>query len=163
MTPIFEWYVIPCASNRKNQPLSYKWTIWTWERTGWSSRPQENHRLFYRKHVEYTSNCWKKTERSQHVTGLTLKTLGSQPIVPKNDSKDKHQKHMCVKEIRLLCSKCVNHSKLNSQCNWGDLHDHLMSTDTFTSTMIKIIIQSSEIYEESGLRPWFGSSNTFLH
>ena len=82
----------------------------------------------------------KETERPQHITNSALKTLGSPPIMPKNGFKNKHQKHMCVKEIRLLCSKCVNHFKLNSQRNWEDLHDHLMSADTFTLTIIKIII-----------------------
>ena len=30
------------------------------------------------------------------------------------------------------CSKYDNHSRLNSQCNWGNLYDHLMGMRIFT-------------------------------
>ena len=42
------------------------------------------------------------------------------------ESKNKHQKDMCLKEIGLHASKHANHSRLNSQLNWGDLFDLLM-------------------------------------
>jgi hypothetical protein len=38
------------------------------------------------------------------------------------------------------CSKYDNHSKFNSQHNWEDLHDHLMSTRIFTLIINKIFM-----------------------
>ena len=49
-----------------------------------------------------------------------------------------------------MCSKQVNHSKLNNQHNWGNLYDHLMSTRIFTLVMNEIFIISSHNYNESG-------------
>ena len=39
-----------------------------------------------------------------------------------------------------MCSKYVNHSKLNSQHDWRDLHDHLKSMRIFTLRMTKIFV-----------------------
>ena len=38
------------------------------------------------------------------------------------------------------CSKYVEHSKLNSQHDWEDLYDQLLSTGIFTLIMNKIFI-----------------------
>ena len=38
------------------------------------------------------------------------------------------------------CSKYVEHSKLNSQHDWGDLYDRLPSTEIFTLIMNEIFI-----------------------
>ena len=38
------------------------------------------------------------------------------------------------------CLEYDNHARLNSQHNWGDLYDHLMSMRIFTLIMNKIFI-----------------------
>ena len=39
-----------------------------------------------------------------------------------------------------MCSEYANHSRLNSQHNWGDLYVHLMGTIIFTLIMNMIFI-----------------------
>ena len=54
------------------------------------------------------------------------------------------KKDLCWREIG-LCAENVNHSRLNSQDNWGDLYDYLMSTRIFTLTMSKIFIWAPKV------------------
>ena len=56
--------------------ISYKWT-------GWSSRLQENCRLFRGIYRIYP-NVIKESRRMSTCNRLVLQTLGSQPVVPKN-------------------------------------------------------------------------------
>ena len=65
-------------------------------------------------------------------------------------SKNGHQKDNVFKRDWTTCSKFVNHSRLNSQHNWGDLYDHLMSKRIFTLIIIEDIHMSSKNYEENG-------------
>ena len=39
---------------------------------------------------------------------------------------------MCLEEIGLRAKKCANHHKFNTQHDWGNLHNHSMSTRVFT-------------------------------
>ena len=65
--------------------VSYRWTGWVWKITGWSSRLQENYLLHLEEYIEYTPIWWRKTGGCEHVTGLDLQTLKSQPVImPKN-------------------------------------------------------------------------------
>jgi hypothetical protein len=45
---------------------------------------------------------------------------------------------MCLKEIGVSAQNMLNHSRLNSQHNWGGLYDHSMSMRTFT-VIVKMI------------------------
>ena len=50
-------------------------------------------------------------------------------------------KNECVKEIGLRAQNVlIKHSRLRSQLNWDDLHDHLISKGIFTLTMNKIFM-----------------------
>jgi hypothetical protein len=52
-------------------------------------------------------------------------------------SKNGYQKHMCP--------RFYNHSKLNSQLNWGDLHDQVMSTRIVILIVSKIFVRTPKI------------------
>ena len=41
-----------------------------------------------------------------------------------------------------MCSKYINHSRLYSQHNWGDLYDYFISTRIFTLIINKIFIRA---------------------
>ena len=54
-------------------------------------------------------------------------------------SKNGHHKGiMCLKEIGVSAQNMLNHSRLNSQHNWGGLYDHSMSMRIFT-VIVKMI------------------------
>ena len=46
---------------------------------------------------------------------------------------------MCLKEVE-LCAEYVNHFKFDSQHNWGDLYDRLMSMKIFALKLNKMIM-----------------------
>ena len=66
-------------------------------------------------------------------------------------------KHVFIK-YWIVCSKHANHSKLNSQQALGDLHNHSMSTRTFTLMINKIFIHVPEIRRQ-WLQIRFGFAN----
>ena len=43
--------------------ISYRWTGWVREKTGWSWRRQENHQSFLEESIEYTSNEWEQNRK----------------------------------------------------------------------------------------------------
>ena len=51
---------------------------------------------------------------------------------------------MSVKEIGMCAQNILTTSRLNSQGDWGDLHDHLLSTSMFTLTINITFIWASE-------------------
>ena len=60
-------------------------------------------------------------------------------------------KKMCLKEIGLRAQKNANHSRFNSQHDYGDLHDHLNEHEKLHFMMNKIFM-SSKYYEANGYR-----------
>ena len=64
-------------------------------------------------------------------------------------------KKTCLKKIIGLCAQnilqCDINSRLNSQHNWRDLYNHLMSARIFTLITNKIFIQN--LHEERGYEP----------
>ena len=53
-------------------------------------------------------------------------------------SKNECQKDTCFDKDWIACSKYDKHSRLNSQLNWEDLYDYLMSTQISTLIMNKV-------------------------
>ena len=45
------------------------------------------------------------------------------------------------------CSEIVNHCRCYSQCNWKDLHDHLLTQRLFTLTVHRIYLRALQNYE----------------
>ena len=84
------------------------------------------------------------------VTNLILDVLYSSgmwlDLAPKTDTK----KDICLKKDWTMRSKYDNHSKLNSQHNWGNLFDHALNTRMSTLIMSKIFIRAPKIMKKSG-------------
>ena len=47
-SPLIRMYLLIPVYDRGEPAVSYKWTGWVWEITGWNSRLQENYRSFHR-------------------------------------------------------------------------------------------------------------------
>ena len=88
-------------NERGEQTASYRWTGWIWEITGRSSRLQENYPSILEEPMEYTSNQWRKAERSQHVTGWTWKHYEFHRLCPK-----------IFPDTALLPTSCLYHAPL---------------------------------------------------
>jgi hypothetical protein len=82
--------------------------------------------------------CYFKVDTINLVTYL-IQTHVIEWYVVWCGSKNGYQKYMCLKKIG-VCSKYVNHFRLNSQHNWGDLYDHFMSMSIFNLMLNKIFI-----------------------
>ena len=70
--------------------------------------------------------------------------------VVKCASKNRHQKGMCLKVIKLNAQYLL--TNLGSILNIIGVYNHLMSTRIFTLIMSKEILRSSENHEENGYR-----------
>ena len=67
----------------------------------------------------------------------------------RRDSKNKHQKNMCSKEIGLRAQNIVTVLSLIVNTTEKNLYNHLISTRRFTLIMNKNIHMSSKIYEQN--------------
>ena len=92
----------------------------------------------YLMHVRYSGNV----DVPKSSTTI-IWTLVVEWYMVRCGSKNGHQKDMGLEEI--VCSKYTNYSRFYSQCNWEDLHDHFMSTRTFTSIINKIFIEFQKL------------------
>ena len=85
----------------ENPAVSYRWTGWVWDITGWSSRLQEitdHFRGIYRIYPILI-----KENRSMPTCNrLDLQTLGSQPIMPSN-----LPDHWCIYLTLIFASFCA--------------------------------------------------------
>ena len=95
-------YIITLPFNERGEPTaSYRWAGWIWEITGRSSRLHENYPSILEEFMEYTSNRWRKAERSQHVTGWTWKHYEFHRLCPKT-----------FPDTDLLPTSCLYHAPL---------------------------------------------------
>ena len=69
--------------DRGEPAVSYKWTGWVWDITGWSSRLHENYQSF-RGICRIHPNLIEGYCRMWTCNRLGLQTLGSQPVIFKN-------------------------------------------------------------------------------
>jgi hypothetical protein len=64
--------------------------------------------------------------------------------------KNRQQKRHVLKIDQTPCSYYANHSRLNTQHDWGDLYDHLMSSRILTlSLQTKIFIWAPKIMRQT--------------
>ena len=71
--------------------------------------------------------------------------------------KNGHQKDV-LKRDWMTCSKLINHSRRNSEHNWGSLYDHWITRRIFTLAMHRIYIRALHL-RGKWLQARFGFAN----
>ena len=80
------WQSISLITHDRGEPaVSYRWTGWVWEITGWKFKTSGKSPVVLEEFMEYTPNLIKENRRMWQCNRLDLQIPGSQPVImPKN-------------------------------------------------------------------------------
>ena len=91
--------------------VGYRWTVWVWEITGWSSRLQEITDNFRGIHRILCPNLIKEKQRMWTCNRLDLQTLRSQPVMMSKNLPDHWSQAMIGEDRQLVTDEPVEFEK----------------------------------------------------